>query len=739
MSGFDPETLKKLKAMGLYSDEQERNFEREKKKKEENEARQQKIKMDKMAERSRSRKGNGGGTTVHREIPLSGIYGKVKSVDVDVRPPEIATAPYNFISLPRQVLASPLDDKIHDILMDGSDEEKSRLSKEEEKALHEAFRQYRMDGDHYTGEIRLNMETRTPIFLGGNGEESFAPTGEPIIAGSTLRGMTKNLFKMVTCGGWRKDEDIKERHLYFRCLMAQNSAPYNKSLNAHYNDIMVGEDEAGKVKKNAIPGFLVKRGSKYFIHPLLPQKLHSIVILDYVKKFNLSIGNQNDIKKSAVRWDGHTAYIQVGLLNSKKAKNWNDRGLRTKEQIEEFFEKTPPRERNKIGKQYYRYMSVDDIDKSKCYEVPAEIMAEYQDDKNRRGMDLVKKNPVKGDKAPANVSGLAAFSSIIPCFFLLDDAGMVKSFGHGQSYRIPYERSVFDAVNDSVKKNVIDFADAVFGRNSLSASWASRVAFDDAVCVKSMGKCETAAAHALMQPNPTSFQLYLKQANSQKLLHWDDAEKPEIRGYKMYWHKKNGHSWQASKKEKENLNVRDENSGEILKKITPLKSGAEFKGKIRFRDLTKEELGALLKVFCLTDGEEDIAYKIGMGKSIGLGSIKITPELYLEDGSCYQTLFSKEGWQDSLKKQDMAGYIQAFENHVKDAGEAVRKSYENTLKEMCQMMDYNNVVNIPNWEPAVAQMDGNTMENSGDDRFLHRNILPSVAKVIKKAKMGLGS
>lgn len=739
MVEFSAEMLAKL-GMSSLSENQKRY--REEKEREEN---QQQKKMLKQQERNMGQRSKGGGGGFRgrndnwsdrgkrKDSPIiaqevHGVYGKVLRADPATRPQAIATAPYNFIPLPVDILPSPLDSAVHDILLDAEGHDKPALSKDEKKALREAFRNFLTEGERYSGSIDLAIENLTPLFIGGNRDESktFAPAGKEIIPGSELRGVIKNLFKMVTCGGWKAGEDIVDRHLYYRCMMASNRAPQNKELCAKYTDYMTTRADDGSVKKNARPGFLVKDQSGYAIYPLLENKLHSIPIKSYMAKYRL---RDADVKKSLVRWDGKMVYIQVGLLST--------RNLRTKEQIEQ----STGEDRKRWGKQYYKYMSVADIDKSRRYEVPPELIAEYRDDKNRRGMDLIKQVPLDGI-APKQIEGLDAYQSIIPCFFFLDNDGKrVKSFGHGQSYRIPYDHSTTDLVDGKLKKDTIDFASAMFGRSGSTASWASRISFDDAVLEKSMGTCDEAKAHALMQPNPTSFQLYLRQDNKEKLNFWD-SQGAKLRGYKLYWHSGDGHDWRASETERKNLETeRGANSVQLLKPMRPLKAGAKFKGQVRFWDLTKEELGALMKVFCLAKDGEDIAYKIGMGKSIGLGSVRITPTLYLEDGSRYQDLFDEDGWHNSMREQDPKVFIETYENYVREAKDGkLWDSYQETLRDMCLMLDYRNVRDIKEWEAATSPMDGNTKETDPkkkDERFQLRSVLPTVREVIEKAKKGL--
>ena len=183
------------------------------------------------------------------------FYGDLKNTYPKTKPDDIATAPYNFIPLPDNILVSPMNEAISTEISSGNDEK-----------FRAAFCNYIESTEKLNGYIDLNLKTKTPLFIGGNGENTFAPTGEIIIAGSTIRGMVKNLFKIITCGTMRGGEEVTSRHLYYRCMMAPNSAPFNKFLHETYVNKMASTDSRGNIKKNTKPGFLVKRENQYYIY-----------------------------------------------------------------------------------------------------------------------------------------------------------------------------------------------------------------------------------------------------------------------------------------------------------------------------------------------------------------------------------------------------------------------------------------------------------------------------------------
>ena len=116
----------------------------------------------------------------------------------------------------------------------------------------------------------------------------------------------------------------------------------------------------------------------------------------------------------------------------------------------------------------------------------------------------------------------------------------------------------------------------------------------------------------------------------------------------MYWHKNIGtNDWQLRNNSK---------NQKIIKQIEPLLAGNAFSSAIHFRNLTAVELGALLKVFHLQqDDKEDIVYKLGMGKSLGMGSVRIQSVLHL-DNDRYGQLFDGGKWKKP-QNQQMSGIL----------------------------------------------------------------------------------
>ena len=140
------------------------------------------------------------------------------------------------------------------------------------------------------------------------------------------------------------------------------------------------------------------------------------------------------------------------------------------------------------------------------------------------------------------------------------------------------------------------------------------------------------------------------------------------------------------------------------------------------------ELGALLMIFDLNGNAKTAAYKIGMGKSFGFGSIRITPTLYLESNSAYENIFDGNGWKNPYEPATPAKYLDAFKKYV-DA-QKMTSIWQNVMKELNAILD---------WEKKPAQNKIKPMGNEPDingnmqlsKKLRERAPLPSIFEVLR--------
>jgi CRISPR-associated protein (TIGR03986 family) len=368
--------------------------------------------------------------------------------------------------------------------------------------------------------------------------------------------------------------------------------------------------------------------------------------------------------------------------------------------------------------------------------IDSEFIEAYKNDKYRKAVNLI-------DLLDALSTNQQ--NAMLPCFYLKgkDPSGNEKviAFGHTPYFRFPYQYKIRDLVPPALlDDNLVDIPEAIFGNEK---SFASRVFFEDAFPLGNVDFEPICIPKILAEPKPTCFQFYLKQDRYRTdnfRGYWGlkdyDQKWPDnlIRGYKLYWHHKkenlnfkdsieiedskldnndraffNQNTRKINNENKYKIKITNEllrslynnykrNANEIIDiitrhdtqhtVITPISAGNEFKARIRFENLTDVELGALLFVLYLP---ENCAHKLGMGKPLGLGSVKIRVEnLFISNRvTRYSSLESE--WLESVSNGDIKQFVKNFEDNMKSLLKFSGSSLWDhpRLKELKALLSYN--------------------------------------------------
>lgn len=141
-----------------------------------------------------------------------------------------------------------------------------------EDAIVADYKTHINQSENVSGFIDISITAKTPLFIGGESIEDedglyqafYGDDENPIIPGSSIKGMIKQIFKIVTSGTFRSFNngfgDFEDRHLYFRDFASNNalSRYYNKHMTEPYS---IEGEKKGKNKRRrgiALPGFLIK-------------------------------------------------------------------------------------------------------------------------------------------------------------------------------------------------------------------------------------------------------------------------------------------------------------------------------------------------------------------------------------------------------------------------------------------------------------------------------------------------
>nr|MDK2851696.1 hypothetical protein [Candidatus Cloacimonadota bacterium] len=253
---------------------------------------------------------------------------------------------------------------------------------------------------------------------------------------------------------------------------------------------------------------------------------------------------------------------------------------------------------------------------------------------------------------------------------------------HKLYFRSFADKSIGDLLPPKHKSNDLDMTEAVFGRIADNQAKMGRVYFEDAICIDP--KETNAAQHPkiLSAPKPSSFQLYLHQDKNAiklqgkkiKFLNNYNTSGARLAGHKLYWHR-DPKDWVADKQEVTNHQTQ-------YTMIQPLDTGSVFKGRIRFLNLSKEELGALLFVLNLPEG---CCHKLGMAKPLGLGSVRLNAQLSLIDRKKRYSDLTSLG----ISATEDGEYVNAFINFLRDKLGLKGDIWETErLKELKRILDF---------------------------------------------------
>ena len=380
-------------------------------------------------------------------------------------------------------------------------------------------------------------------------------------------------------------------------------------------------------------------------------------------------------------------------------------------------------------------------DEARIYNVNDDLVESYRLDISRS--DSVPDLLVALHRERINGESFSKYEVGVPVFFRVVGEGNgaeVISFGHCKYHRIPYRYSIGSAIPEDLKKEVLDFASSLFG----TVKRATKVFFEDGILLSEpkLDLSKPAIPKILASPKPTCYQHYLEQESvhvkESQLIKWDDSS-ARIRGYKEYWHRhtsskrEDKYTWMETEKEK----TKSHSSP-----INPLSVGAAFSARIRFENLSQEELGALLFALDLPEG---CAHKLGMGKPLGLGSVRITPKLTLIDRSKrYAQIFDENGnWMTAEREEaDLEAFKNAFAKYM---GEQIAGSRFQTaddywekdprmqqLKCMLTFLPLGDAPeNIRMWQEATRYM-----KIQPKNEYKNRPVLPKACDMVRESVRG---
>lgn len=538
-----------------------------------------------------------------------------------------------------------------------------------------------------SGSLEYQVTAQTPILVDG-GDEHFYKNkdGKAAIPGSTMRGLVRSNMQILSQSSIV--DDIGNAKLMYRSVGASsvnlNKKVYDTTLGA--DTVVVGKGRFS-VLKNVKGGYIACRNGKYYIIPSSVDKLQRElgemnyyvlserrIIEDHFRGFEilkqnpcvLQNSNTKPFIKSEIRGRVHykgeknshyqpyftTVYYQpkgtrnISALSDKPLTGYKKGTLITTGFMNEKKALYVIPEMANVSENEWIQIQPQDVDSFKRDFEVRQNQLTVATGYNLARMDKEDKEQLKKDVC--SFFGLPENGETKPVFYI--ELGGKLYFGFTPRLRLFYDKEIYDGLSKEQRDNSLDYCKSLFGFTTDKESYRSRLSFQEAVIDKNTaeGKKETMV---LGEPKPTSYLDYLTGRNGEAATYRGDFS---LRGMKQYWlHEKPSRAAAG-------------NNDNVGSNLYPYPQGTSFTGRIRFTNLSEEELGMLLWSLLL---EKDSQQNIGKGKPYGYGRISVSlkhlnilnPDaLYSSDSLCldpYQD--QKEQCEEYIgkAKQDMTAFV----------------------------------------------------------------------------------
>ncbi len=430
-----------------------------------------------------------------------------------------------------------------------------------------------------TGELEDYIETELPLKKGHKLMKFFRFHDKPAIPPTSLKGMIRSVAEAASnsCFSVFQGEKLGIRRRPER---------YGGSLTLLAGKILEipsTRNTKGKVKKMAT--YKISHGDEYFKQYMNKEGYNSeeTPIKIVGRQVQASTDSQaSDIKIGYLK----TSSKGIGKDGKKHERVFLDPDGLTDEELPDGFEREP-----------------------KVFDLPYEIYADYS---------VANKNNEFEHTKYLNVGDVV--------WFRATDENDVKEIGFTQIYRLPFNKAVRDRLPIDLHpcSDIGNLCPAcrVFGRvvENLPAddepiAVAGRVSFSTGEFTsKNANHQDDVRLKILSSPKPTFYNFYvINPDNPTQVIDYDGQV--VLRGRKFYWHYPDA----CHKRE---IYTREEMDGQ--NSTVELLTEGTFTFTVDFHNLTDYELGLLLYSLELEGKDSDLYHKLGMGKPLGLGSVKIT-------------------------------------------------------------------------------------------------------------------
>ena len=501
--------------------------------------------------------------------------------------------------------------------------------------------------DGESGEIELLITAKTPIFIRnghaeGKDDKEFSHrivNGEKqyFIPGSSLKGMVRNVLEIITHSRMKQIND--HRHAVRQIMRTKGTV------------VDEGYQLSKEEKKNILAGWLVEEDGKYFIvdcgRPL------KIRYTDIDRHFGVNFGDyfgRKNLSEMDKKFSARTAkYKYENLLSGQKMEHLFENHPLAEEKQSSWVSKFQPLN--------YVQFSEDTMDgfmgtivcvgQASNYAVSTSRRGEYVFRGNKKEIIQSGKNRLKltdqqmedfrfinRHNQPDELADWeywkGQLATGIPVFFRKDkDRTGIKDLGLSFMYKQAVHYSTKEVyplasyVSEDAKTYKPDWAETIFGYTHKQQKLKGRVFCGH---LFQRGSVEPLAERQIVLSTPRSsfFPFYLKQTgkNGKTSDYNTYNHNPELAGFKRY----------PVKNKVKRMDGQDLKE-KMITTFVPLAEEATFQGSLRFHNLRKAEIGALISALLFYGMNGNFYHSLGYAKSLGYGKIEVAIRLNALDYS----------------------------------------------------------------------------------------------------------
>lgn len=479
--------------------------------------------------------------------------------------------------------------------------------------------------DGVDGIIEFELTNLTPLLVGAGSDRTNEhqptdvhwardPQGNPIIPGSSLKGMLRNVLEIASFAKFSEADDTQ---FSFRDISNAETA-YSKTLQD--SDL-----QAGWLKYSA-------ESKAWLFTPCQ----HTVLFSDDIERFTkVKIPNDrgNDSRKPIgalekyqtfqKNWPTHTLPFSLSerTLRGTKGKPVTVACAKLERTAE--LEGYPVFVGYRPGKKEYQHERLN------FHYLFYRAGNESQRWDSKEDTLRISRMFAAHNEQLVNYLKHSAYPSMgIPLFVRKHkQSGKILAMGLAKMPRMPYEKSVGDLLLQQQKAlnsaSIFDLPGLMFGTLSHSGfSLKSRVAIGDALCRENKGTAKSTPV-ILGQPRASYLNAYLEQSQQQDQV-------SELKGYTTGNKIAGWKRYPAQNAFNAHLPADLQSKTNVQSRLELMQPGSRFTGRIVFHNLKPVELGALLWAITPTRNEHDIAHfchGLGHGKSLGAGAVQLTARL----------------------------------------------------------------------------------------------------------------